>query len=178
MSRIGRRPVVIPDKVKVELKAHDILVQGPKGKLNLEIHPRIKVEVKDKEIQVNRPTDLSADRSLHGMTRSLIQNMVLGVTEGFSKTLDIEGVGFKAEVKGKVLKLALGYTHPIEYAIPEGIEVKCTNPTQVVISGTNKQLVGQVAADVRGFHEPEPYKGKGIRYSDEQVRRKQGKKVG
>jgi len=178
MSRVGKKPVEIPSGVKVELKGQKISVQGPKGKLDLDIHPRVKVVKGERDIQVTRPTDISSDRALHGLTRSLIQNMVLGVTQGYSKELEIDGVGFKAQVKGKFLSLALGYTHPIEYGIPDGIEVKCPDPNRVHVSGISKQMVGQVAAEIRHFHKPEPYKGKGIHYVGEQFRRKQGKTVG
>ncbi len=178
MSRVGNKAVVIPDKVKVELQGTSLSVQGPRGKLAMSLHPRIKVTVTDKEVKCERPTDISTDRALHGLTRSLIQNMVLGVTNGYTKELEIEGVGFKAQVKGKILNIALGYTHPIDYQIPDGIEIKCPQPTKVTISGMDKKLVGQVAAEIRGFHEPEPYKGKGIRYAGEVIRRKQGKTVG
>ncbi len=178
MSRVGKKPVVIPDKVKVALKDRKLTVQGPKGNLEIEIHPRIKVEVAGTEVKISRPTDIRTDRALHGLTRSLIQNMVSGVTNGYQKELDIEGVGFKAAVKGRMLSLALGFTHPIEYHIPEGIEIKCPNPTRITITGLDKQKVGQVAAEIRLFHEPEPYKGKGIHYVGEVIRRKQGKTVG
>jgi large subunit ribosomal protein L6 len=178
MSRIGKKPIVIPNQVKVNLQGQKLLVEGPKGKLDLEIHPRIKVAVKEGQVEVNRPTNINTDRALHGLTRSLIQNMVVGVTEGYKKELEIEGVGFKAQVKGKVLNISLGFTHPIDFNIPDGIEVKCPKPTQITISGVNKQQVGQVAAEIRRFHEPEPYKGKGIHYVGEQIRRKQGKAVG
>jgi large subunit ribosomal protein L6 len=178
MSRIGKKPIVIPATVKPALQGQNITIQGPKGKLDLKVHPRLKVVIKDNEIIVERPTDARTDRALHGLTRSLIQNMVDGVTTGYGKDLEIVGVGFKAQVKGKILNLALGYTHPIDYNIPEGIEIKCPNPTRIAVSGTNKQLVGQVAADIRGFYEPEPYKGKGIHYVGEVIRRKQGKTVG
>ncbi|OGW78949.1 MAG: 50S ribosomal protein L6 [Omnitrophica bacterium GWA2_52_8] len=178
MSRVGKKPIIVPDKVKAELKGLELNVQGPKGKLMLSLHPRMKVQISDKEILVNRPTDIRTDRALHGLTRNLIANMVNGVVNGFQKDLIIEGVGFKAQVKGKELSLALGYTHPIDYPIPEGIEIKCATPTQISILGIDKQKVGQAAADIRRFHKPEPYKGKGIRYSDEVVRRKQGKAVG
>lgn len=178
MSRIGRKPVTVPSGVKVDLQGQKVSVQGPKGQLAIDAHPRVKIELKENEVHVSRSTNVKADRALHGLTRSLIQNMVVGVTDGFSKQLVIEGVGFKAQVKGKVVNLALGYTHPIDYEIPQGVEVKCTSPTEITISGMDKRLVGQVAADLRSYHEPEPYKGKGIRYSDETVRRKQGKTVG
>ncbi|MBN1688892.1 MAG: 50S ribosomal protein L6 [Candidatus Omnitrophica bacterium] len=178
MSRIGNKPVAIPSGVKVEQTGRKVKIQGPKGKSELDIHPRIKVSVEASEIKVVRPTNIRTDRALHGLTRSLIQNIVKGVTQGYIKELEIVGVGYKAQVKGKVLSLQLGYTHAVDYAIPEGIEVKCPNPTRVSVTGLDKQKVGQVAADVRGFHPPEPYKGKGIHYVGEQIRRKQGKKVG
>lgn len=178
MSRIGKRPVNVPSDVKVSLQGQHVNLQGPKGKMDLTVHPRIKVSLKENQIFVQRPTDIRTDRALHGLTRSLIQNMVIGVTQGYSKELDIIGVGFKAQVKGKVLNLALGYTHPIDFQIPEGLEIKCPTPTRVAVSGVDKQQVGQAAAEIRSFHEPEPYKGKGIQYVGEIVRRKQGKTVG
>jgi len=178
MSRIGRKAVVIPSGVKVDFKDHSLNVQGPKGKLDMDVHPRISVSVKDDKIQVERPTDIRTDRALHGLVRSLIQNMVVGVTQGYQKELEVVGVGFKAAVKGKSLNLALGYTHPIDYDIPEGVLVVCPNPTRIAVSGCDKQKVGQVAADIRAFHKPEPYKGKGIHYVGEHIRRKQGKAVG
>lgn len=178
MSRIGKRAVAIPGGVKVDLKDRHIHVQGPKGKLDLEVHPRMKVTVKDNKVQVERPTDIRTDKALHGLTRSLIQNMMVGVTQGYSKELEVVGVGFKAQVKGKLLNLALGFTHGIDYEIPEGITVACPNPTRIAVTGCDKQMVGQVAADIRAFHKPEPYKGKGIHYVGEHIRRKQGKAVG
>lgn len=178
MSRIGKKPVTIPNTVKVSLSGKSLSLQGPKGKLDLTIHPRLEAAFKDNQIQVTRPTNIRTDRALHGLTRSLIQNMVSGVTQGFTKELEIVGVGFKAQVKGKILNLSLGFTHPIDYVIPDGLEVKCPNPTRVVVSGMDKQKVGQAAAEIRGFYEPEPYKGKGIHYVGEVIRRKQGKTVG
>ncbi len=178
MSRIGKKPITIPSGVKVAAQGLNVSVQGPKGKLDIKIHPRVKVAVSNEKVEVTRPTDNRVDRELHGLTRSLIQNMVVGVTQGYTKELEIVGVGFKAIVKGKILNLALGYTHPIDFNIPEGIEIKCPNPTRVVVTGSDKQKVGQVAAEIRGFYEPEPYKGKGIHYVGEVIRRKQGKTVG
>lgn len=178
MSRIGKKPIAIPSGVQVAVKDQTVTVQGPKGKLVTEIHPRIKIEMKDGHVQFSRPTNINTDRALHGLARSLVNNMVHGVVEGYKKELEIVGVGFKAEVKGKKLLLSLGFTHPIEFHIPEGIQIVCPNPTRVVVSGLDKQLVGQAAADIRGFHKPEPYKGKGIHYLGEQIRRKQGKTVG
>lgn len=178
MSRIGKKPVTVPAGVKVDVKGQNVTVQGPKGNMTLAVHPRLKVSVKDNQVSVERPTDVRTDRALHGLTRSLIQNNIVGVTQGYSKDLDIVGVGFKAQIKGKILNLALGYTHPIDYAIPDGIEIKCPNQTRISVSGVDKQKVGQAAADIRGFYEPEPYKGKGIHYVGETIRRKQGKTVG
>lgn len=178
MSRIGKKPVVIPQGVKVVVTDREIQVEGPKGKLQMSVHPRMKVSVKDGNVEVARPSSINTDRALHGLTRSLIQNMVLGVTQGYKKELEIEGVGYKAEVKGKFLMLSLGFTHPIQFDIPEGVDVKCASPTKVAISGMDKQRVGQAASDIRSFHKPEPYKGKGIRYAGEVIRRKQGKTVG
>ena len=178
MSRIGKKPVIFPNTVKVALQGRQLTFQGPKGKLDLSVHPRISVKVANDHIEVTRPTDIRTDRALHGLTRSLIQNMVNGVTNGFMKELEIVGVGFKAQVKGKVLSLNLGFTHPIDYNIPEGITITCPNPTRVVVSGLDKQKVGQVSAEIRLMHEPEPYKGKGIHYVGEVIRRKQGKTVG
>ena len=178
MSRVGKKPIIVPDSVKVSLQGQTLNLEGPKGKLNLNLHPRIKASFKDKKFEFTRSTNIKTDRELHGLTRSLVQNMVLGVTDGFKKELEIIGVGFKAVVKGKVLDLALGFTHPILYEIPQGITIVCPNPTRVVVTGTDKKMVGQVAADIRGFYKPEPYKGKGIHYVGEVIRRKQGKTVG
>ncbi|HLD50676.1 MAG TPA: 50S ribosomal protein L6 [bacterium] len=178
MSRIGKQPVLYPNTVKVALQGQHLSLQGPKGKLDLSVHPRISVKVANDHIEVTRPTNIRTDRALHGLTRSLIQNMVNGVITGFMKELEIVGVGFKAQVKGTSLTLNLGFTHPIDYNIPEGIQINCPNPTRVVVSGLDKQKVGQVAAEIRLFHEPEPYKGKGIHYVGEVIRRKQGKTVG
>lgn len=178
MSRIGKKPVVLPSGVKATVSGQAFSIQGPKGKLDLSVHPRIKVVVKDNQVELTRPTDNRQDRALHGLTRSLIQNMTVGVTQGFLKELEIVGVGFKAQVKGKTLNMMLGFTHPIDFQIPDGIEIKCPNPTRVSISGMDKQKVGQIAAEIRLSYEPEPYKGKGIHYVGEVIRRKQGKTVG
>ncbi len=178
MSRIGKKPVLLPDTVKAQLQGQKLSVQGPKGKLDIAVHPRIKVALKDNQIEVTRPTNVRTDRALHGLMRSLVQNMVLGVTNGYTKELEIEGVGFKAQVKGRILNLMLGFTHPIDFHIPDGVEIKCAKPTQITVTGADKQKVGQAAAEIRGFCEPEPYKGKGIHYVGEQIRRKQGKTVG
>lgn len=153
-------------------------MEGLKGKLDLEVHPRMKVAMREEAITVTRPTDSTQDRSLHGLTRTLIQNMIQGVTEEFSKRLEIEGIGFRAELKGKILQLQLGFSHPISYSIPEGVRIEVPKPTVIDVKGADKALVGQVAAELRSFYEPEPYKGKGIRYSGEVVRRKVGKAAG
>ncbi len=178
MSRVGKKPILVPSGVKANLDGQKLAIQGPKGRMDFFVHPRMKVTTSASQIEVTRPTNVRTDRALHGLTRSLIQNMVTGVTQGFSKELEIVGVGFKAQVKGKILNLLLGFTHPIDYHIPEGIEVKCPNPTRVVVSGLDRQKVGQASAEIRGFYEPEPYKGKGIHYVGEVIRRKQGKTVG
>jgi large subunit ribosomal protein L6 len=175
MSRIGRKPITIPSNVKVAVSGSQVSVEGPKGKLSFQAHPRMKVSLQEKLLTVERPTNIRTDRALHGLTRSLIQNMVHGVAEGYMKALEIEGVGYRAQVSGRKLVLSLGFSHPIEYEIPEGIEIKTPKPTQITVSGSDRQKVGQVAAEIRRFHEPEPYKGKGIRYVGEQIRRKQGK---
>lgn len=177
MSRIGKKPILIPANVKVGVTEGQVRVEGPKGKLEYQAHPRMKIGLKENILLVERPTNVRTDRALHGLTRSLIQNMVDGVTKGYQKELEIEGIGYKAQATGKKLVLNLGYSHPIEYLAPEGIEVKTPKPTQIIISGADKQKVGQAAAEIRHFHEPEPYKGKGIHYVGEVIRRKQGKKT-
>lgn len=175
MSRIGNKAISVPDKVKIEVKDQLVLVEGPKGKLELNISPRISAEVKEGSLKVNRQSESRQDKALHGLTRSLINNMVIGASEGFVKDLEIHGVGFKAAVKGSELNLNLGFSHPINYNIPEGIKVTVTDQTRIKVEGIDKQKVGAVAADIRGYYPPEPYKGKGVRYSDEQIRRKEGK---
>ncbi len=177
MSRIGRKPVTVPEKVKVSVQGTTLKVEGPKGSLQMNVHPRITVKVEGAVVNVSRPTDIRTDRALHGLTRSLIQNMVIGVTQGYSKELEIVGVGMKAAVKGNVLNLLLGFTHPIDYSFEKDVDIKCPKPTSIVITGADKQRVGQTAAEIRSFMKPEPYKGKGIRYLGEHVRRKQGKAV-
>src|SRR3989338_7099187 len=169
MSRIGRKPISVPQGVKIQITGPKIHVEGPKGNLDLNVHPRMKVAVADGQIAVSRPTNIPQDRSLHGLTRTLISNMVTGVTQEFSKMLEIEGVGFKAQLQGKNLQLSLGFSHPIDFQIPEGIKIEVPKPTTVVVKGIDKVLVGQVAANIRGFFETEPYKGKGIRYMGEQI---------
>jgi large subunit ribosomal protein L6 len=175
MSRTGKKNIPIPEKVKVNLSDHHIEVQGPLGKLHREIHPDIKVSLANNILEVKRQDDNPNSRSLHGLTRALIANMVSGVTAGFKRELDIQGVGYRAEVKGQTLQLALGFSHPVLFPIPEGIKIAVDKQTHVVVSGPDKALVGQVAADIRKIRGPEPYKGKGVRYSDEVIRRKAGK---
>ena len=177
MSRIGKKPIDIPANCKVEIKDGSVTVEGPKGKLKQVIPAPMKVEVKDKQIKVARPSDTKRDKSLHGLTRSIIFNMVKGASEGFVKELEIRGVGFRAQITGKALNLQLGFSHPINFAIPEDITVEAPKPTQIIVKGVDKQKVGEAAAKIRSFYKPEPYKGKGIRYKDEYVRHKVGKAV-
>lgn len=178
MSRIGKKPVAVPTGVEISLQGQALKVKGPNGELALDVHPEMGVAWEDGEIRVERPSDNPNHRALHGLTRALIANMVEGVTSGFTRTLEIVGVGYRAEVKGSNLHLALGYSHPVEFHPPEGVKVECPNQTTVVVKGADKQAVGQAAAVIRGFRPPEPYKGKGIRYQGEQVRRKAGKTAG
>jgi large subunit ribosomal protein L6 len=178
LSRIGKKPVEIPKGVTINLDGNNIKVKGPKGELNRTIHPSIKAEIVEGELLVTRPNDLKESRALHGLTRALIQNMVVGVTESYKKSLEIVGVGYKAELKGKNLLLNIGYSHPIYFLPPEEIKLEVPNPTQIIISGNDKELVGLVAAKIRSFRKPEPYKGKGIKYSDEHIIRKAGKTAG
>ena len=178
MSRIGRMPVSIAKGVEVKQSNGTLMVKGPKGTLELNVHPEINVVVDEAEVRVERPSDHKDHRALHGLTRSLINNMVVGVTDGFSKTLEIIGVGYRAEVKGKGITLHLGFSHPVDYQPADGVSLECPNQTTVVVSGPDKQKVGQAAAEIRSFRPPEPYKGKGVRYQGEHVRRKAGKTAG
>lgn len=178
MSRIGKKPVPIPKNVEVSVDGTTVKVKGPKGELTRTFVPTMKIRVEDGSVLIERPSDEKSDRALHGLTRALIANMVLGVTEGFRKTLEIVGVGYRAEKKGKNLVVNVGYSHPVEYPEPAGITFSTPQPTVIVIEGIDKQKVGQVAAELREFRPPEPYKGKGIRYQGEQVRRKAGKTAG
>ena len=175
MSRIGRKPVLIPKGVKVEVKNGAVKVTGAKGELSVAIHPDVTVEVKGEEVLVTRHADLKEQRSLHGLFRALIANMVTGVTTGFSRKLELVGVGYRAELKGKVLQLALGYSHPIVFRAPDSIKIEAPTQTNITVSGIDKQLVGLVAAKIRSLRPPEPYKGKGIKYEGEYIRRKAGK---
>jgi large subunit ribosomal protein L6 len=177
MSRIGRKPVVVPDAVTVTVAPGNVAVKGPKGELTQTYSQDMTVSQEDGTILVARPTDRGEHRALHGLTRSLIANMVEGVTDGFEKRLEIQGVGYRAALKGKNLELALGFSHPVSIEAPEGIEFEVPQPTEIIVRGIDKQLVGQVAADIRKRRPPEPYKGKGIRYRNEQVLRKVGKRA-
>jgi large subunit ribosomal protein L6 len=178
MSRIGKMPVAILKGVDVKQANGTVTVKGPKGQLDLTLHRDMSVEMDDAQVRVLRPSDHKDHRALHGLTRSLIANMVQGVTEGYSKTLEIIGVGYRAEAKGKMVQLTLGFSHQIDYKPADGVSVECPNQTTVVVSGIDKQKVGQAAAEIRSFRPPEPYKGKGIRYQGEHVRRKAGKTAG
>jgi large subunit ribosomal protein L6 len=177
MSRIGRKPVPVPEAVTVEIAPGGIAVKGPKGELSQALPREMAIEQGDGVVTVARPTDRGEHRALHGLTRSLIANMVEGVTDGFEKRLEIQGVGYRAALRGRNLELALGYSHPVPVEAPEGIEFEVPSPTEIVVRGIDKQLVGQVAADIRKRRRPEPYKGKGIRYKGEQVLRKVGKRA-
>jgi large subunit ribosomal protein L6 len=178
MSRIGKQPVPIPDKVKVTINGDTVLVEGPKGKVSKLFAPVVKVSIADKMVTVSPTEDQSRfAKAMYGTVRSIIAGMVKGVTDGYTKELEIQGVGFKANLKGKQLDLALGYSHPIVMDIPEGIKVTVTDQTKLKVEGADKQLVGAVTAEIRGYYPPEPYKGKGVRLVGERVRRKEGKTV-
>jgi len=178
MSRIGRKPVPVPNGVTVTVNGPAITVKGPKGELSRKLHPDMQVKVENGNVTVDRPSDEDRHRALHGLTRSLIANMVEGVTQGYKKQLEITGVGYKAEVKPFGLQLALGYSHPVEYRAPAGIKLSAPQPIVVVIEGGQGEGRGQVAAEIRALRKPEPYKGKGVRYQGEQIRRKAGKAGG
>ena len=176
MSRVGKKPISIPSGVECKVNGSRVEIKGPKGQLVRDMHPNMKIELKDNEVTVSRPTDGRLDRSLHGLTRTLINNMVLGVSTGYSKQLNIVGVGYKVALKGKDLDLNLGHSHAINYPAPKGIEFDVDGKKNtVVVKGINKELVGQTAAEIRGFRPPEPYKGKGVMYSTEKIIRKAGK---
>ena len=175
MSRVGRMPIEIPAGVTVDLQGQHITVKGPKGELSRDIHEDIKVAVEGNESLVTRPSDNKNHRALHGLTRALVANMVTGVHDGFSKKLEINGVGYRAAKQGNKLVLTLGFSHPVEMEAPAGITIDVPNQTEIVVSGADKEVVGAVAADIRKWRKPEPYKGKGIRYEGEVVRRKAGK---
>ena len=177
MSRIGKQPIVVPPKVKVEIKGQQVFVEGPKGKLNLQLPGRTTLKVEGDQVVLSRPSDDAQAKALHGLSRALVNNMVKGVSEGFVKKLEIQGVGFKAAVQGKVVNLSLGYSHPINYTIPDQIKVTVEENTKLTVEGPDKHLVGKVASELRAFYPPEPYKGKGVRYVGEHVVRKEGKTV-
>tara|TARA_Y100000590_G_scaffold342688_1_gene391376 strand:- start:7073 stop:7606 length:534 start_codon:yes stop_codon:yes gene_type:complete len=176
MSRIGKKIITIPDNVKANINGGIITITGPKGELSANIFEELDITIEDTMISVSPKNLDKKSRSLWGLTRTIINNLVAGVSEGFSKTLEIQGVGYRAQLQGTNLQLSLGYSHEVNYPVPNDIEIKCTKPTEIVVEGIDKQKVGQTAAEIRRFRPPEPYKGKGIRYKDEYVFRKEGKK--
>lgn len=175
MSRIGKKTIDVPSGVSVNISGADVKVKGPKGELSLKVHNQVEVVQEGSVLKVLPKVETAAVRKFHGLTRSLVNNMVIGVTTAFEKKLQLVGVGYRASVSGKALNLTVGYSHPVAYQIPEGIEIKVNKQTEIVVTGANKQNVGQVAADIRAFRKPEPYHGKGIRYSDEVIMTKVGK---
>jgi large subunit ribosomal protein L6 len=175
MSRIGKKPIPLPDGVEVTVKDDTLTVQGPKGRLQRSLPDRVEVAVEERVVTLTRKDDARESRALHGLSRALVANMVTGVAEGFRKELSIVGVGYRASLKGSNLEMQLGFSHPVTVAAPEGVAFEVPEPTRVIVSGIDKERVGQVAADIRKLRPPEPYKGKGVRYIDEQVRRKAGK---
>ncbi|MBE7503007.1 MAG: 50S ribosomal protein L6 [Verrucomicrobiales bacterium] len=177
MSRIGRQPIPVPANVKVAIQGQNVSVEGPKGKLSHSLPRRTAVRLEKGQLLVSRESDEASVRALHGLSRALLNNMIKGVSEGYVKRLEIQGVGFKAAVQGRAVTLNLGYSHPISYSFPEQIKVTVDDNTRITVEGPDKQVVGQVAADLRGFYPPEPYKGKGVRYFGERVIRKEGKTV-
>jgi large subunit ribosomal protein L6 len=177
MSRIGRAPINVPAGVEVTIEGNSVAVKGPKGSLAMNVHPRMSVALETGVMTVSRPDDTGPSRSLHGLTRTLLSNMVTGVTTGFEKKLEIQGVGYRASKKGSDLEILVGYSHPVVVVPPENIEFDVPVPTQIVVKGIDKQRVGQIAAEIRSIRKPEPYKGKGIRYQGEAVRRKVGKRA-
>ena len=178
MSRIGKKPVPVPAGVTVNIDGQTVKVKGPRGELSRTLNPVITVAMENDQVTVGRPSDENEHRALHGLSRTLVANMVEGVTKGFQKQLEIVGVGYKAETRPYGLQLALGFSHPVEYRAPQGIKLTAPTPTSIVVDGANKEVVGQVAAELRSLRPPEPYKGKGIKYQGEQVRRKAGKAGG
>jgi large subunit ribosomal protein L6 len=177
MSRIGKQPIPVPDGVTVSLGPGRVTVNGPKGELEQRVSTRMEIAETDGELTVSRPTDRGPDRAIHGLTRSLVANMVEGVTQGFEKRLEISGVGYRAKLAGKALELSVGFSHPVSIPAPDGIEFEVPQPTRVIVRGIDKQLVGEIASQIRRVRPPEPYKGKGIRYEGEYVRRKVGKRA-
>lgn len=179
MSRVGKKPIPIPEKVKVEISGNQVTVTGPKGSLKRDIHPEITVAIEDNTVTVKRSSDLKKHRALHGLTRALVNNMVVGVTEGFKRELVIIGVGYRAEMRGKILVLHLGYSHPIVFSPPDEVSLSVMpKENKIEVTGIDKQLVGLIVSTIRSFRKPEPYKGKGIRYLGEHVRTKAGKTAG
>ncbi len=175
MSRLGKKVIAVPKEVKVEVKDNTVFVEGPKGKLSKVLSPRISLDIKEGLVLVKRVADSKMDKSLHGLYRALIVNMVKGVTEGYKKELEIIGVGFKAAVQGNSLNLNLGFSHPVNFEIPQGIKIEAPKPTQLVITGIDKELIGKVSTEIRSIYPPEPYKGKGVRFLGEHVKKKVGK---
>lgn len=175
MSRIGKKPVVIPEGVTVSIDKNTVTVKGPKGELKKTFHEDMKISLEDNTVVVERPSDSKFHRTFHGTTRSLLNSMVIGCNEGFKKELVIKGVGYKAQLQGEKLVLSAGYSHPVEMEVPTGLTVEVPKPLSIIVSGSDKELVGEFAANIRAVRKPEPYLGKGIRYSDERIRRKEGK---
>jgi large subunit ribosomal protein L6 len=175
MSRIGKKPVTVPQGVTLDLKGSEVAVKGPKGELRRQLHPEMQLALADGIFTVSRPSEEQKHKALHGLTRTLVQNMIDGVSKGFTKTLEIQGVGYKAEAKPYGVNLVVGFSHPVKYEAPKGIKISVENNTTVKIEGADKEKVGQVAAELRAVRPPEPYKGKGVRYQGEQIRRKAGK---
>ena len=175
MSRIGRQPIAIPSGVEVKVDGSRVNVKGPKGTLTQDMHPDMRISIADGSVLVERPSDERGHRALHGLTRSLVANMVEGVTNGYAKTLEIQGVGYRAALKGSTLEIAVGFSHPVVVEPPAGITFEVPQPTRIVVSGSDKQAVGQIAANIRAIRKPDSYKGKGIRYQGEYVRKKAGK---
>jgi large subunit ribosomal protein L6 len=177
MSRIGKQPIAIPAKVKIEISGQKVHVEGPKGRLDFDLPRQATVAIKDNQLVVTRRDDEPKSRALHGLSRAILSNMVKGVSEGYVKRLEIHGVGFKAAVQGKVVNMSLGYSHPINYEIPPQIQVTVEENTKLTVEGPDKEIVGRVASELRAFYPPEPYKGKGVRYVGERIIRKEGKTV-
>lgn len=178
MSRIGKLPVAVPAGVELKQSGNTLTAKGPKGELSLTTHPDMKITVDGGQVLVERPSEQQKHRALHGLTRTLVANLLEGVSKGYKKTLEIVGVGYKAEPRGQGIVISVGFSHTIDYVPVSGVKLECPNPTTIVISGPDKQAVGHTAAEIRGFRPPEPYKGKGIRYQGEQIRRKAGKTAG